>query len=95
MKKWIIEDWEFEIVVTRGDVDHCRMGFEIGDKFSCKYECPTGFCPKTMPVLHTLCEIARCGGDYKLRGSKLSHEVDFPCADHSIEFHLVAKHMAV
>ena len=93
MKKTIIEDWEFEIVVTNGLANQCRMGFEAGDKFTCKYECPTGFCPKTMPTLHTLCEIARCGGDFKLRGSKSSNEVDFCCADGLIEFRLYAKHL--
>lgn len=92
MKKIIIEDWEFEIVVTKTHYP-CRMGFEIGDKFYCKYECPPGFCPKTMSTLHTLCEIARCGGDYKLKGSKSSNEVDFICADSCIEFHIIAKHL--
>ena len=91
MKKWIIEDWEFEITVTKASP--CRMGFEVGDKFTCKYECPTGFCPKTMSNLHTLCEISRFGGDYILRGSKRKNEVDFSCADGCVEFHLVAKHI--
>ena len=95
MKKWIAEDWEFEITITKGIAEHCRMGFETGDKFRCKYECPTRFCPKTIPILHTLCEIARCGGDYKLRGSKSSHEIDFSCVDSCIEFHLVANHLEV
>lgn len=94
MNRTIIEDWEFEITVAK--VNHpCRLGFEIGDKFQCKYECPTGFCPKTMPVLFTLCEIIRSGGDYKLRGSTLSNEIDFICADSCIEFNLVAKHLDV
>jgi uncharacterized repeat protein (TIGR04076 family) len=95
MKKSITEDWEFEIVVKKGTAAQCRMGYETGDKFSCKYECPSGFCPKTMPILHTLCEIARCGGDYKLRGSNLSHEIDFPCVDGCVEFHLLAKHIEI
>jgi len=93
MNKTIKEDWEFEIVVTKGFAEQCRMGFEIGDTFSCKYECPTGFCPKTMPTLHTLCEIARCGGDYRLRGSKISNEVGFSCADGCVEFHMIAKQL--
>lgn len=59
MKKWLEEDWEFEIEVIRGTAQECRLGFEKGDKFFCQYECPTGFCPKTMPVLYTLCEIVR------------------------------------
>ena len=29
MKKWIVEDWEFEITVTKASP--CRMGFEVGD----------------------------------------------------------------
>lgn len=93
MKKWVVEDWEFEITVIKAE--QCRMGFEVSDRFTCKYECPSGFCPKTMPILYTLCEISRCGGDYKLRGSKLSNEIDFQCADGCIEFHLVAKHLNI
>ncbi|MEN6472047.1 MAG: TIGR04076 family protein [Clostridiaceae bacterium] len=92
-KKWLEEDWEFEITVINGEAEQCRMGLEKGDKFYCKYECPSGFCPKTMALLHTYCEIARCRGDYRLRGSKASNEIDFPCADNCIEFHLVAKHI--
>ena len=93
MKKWRKEDWEFEITVTKGQFDQCRMGFETGDRFMCTYACPDGFCPKTMPVLHTLCEIARCGGNYRLRGSDRDWEIDFPCADGAIEFHLTARHL--
>lgn len=93
MKKCIVEDWLFEITVTKAKP--CRLGFEAGDRFTCTYECPTGFCPKTMPVLYTLCEIIRCGGDYKLRGSESSLEIDFPCADGCVDFHLVAKHLDV
>lgn len=51
MKKWITEDWEFDIIVTKGKAENCRMGFEAGDKFLCKYECPAGFCPKTIPEI--------------------------------------------
>ena len=91
MKKIYAEDWEFEITVKRGVAEQCRMGFETNDKFQCTYECPAGFCPKTMPVLYTLCEIVRCGGTYKAKGSQSPYEIDFPCADCSIDFHLVAK----
>ena len=92
MRKTIIEDWQFEITVTKVN-SPCRLGFEAGDEFQCKYECPTGFCPKTMPVLFTLCEIKRNGGDYKLRGSRLSNEIDFICADGCIEFHLTSTYL--
>ena len=93
MKKWIEEDWKFEITVTKGCAKHCRLGFEEGDVFTCEYAVPDGFCPKTMPVLHTLCEIVRCGGNYRLRGSEQDFEIDFPCADGPIEFHLKATHI--
>ena len=46
MKKWIVEDWEFEITVLHGEAEQCRMGLETGDQFHCTYECPAGFCPK-------------------------------------------------
>jgi len=91
MKRWIVEDWEFEVTVTRAQP--CRIGLEVGDRFSFEYACPGGFCPKTMPVLHTLCEIVRCGGNYLLRGSKQPYEIDFPCADGCVVFHLVARHL--
>ena len=48
-------------------------------------------CPKTMSVLFTLCEIIRCGGSFKARGSDKDHEIDFGCADNCIQFHLEAK----
>ena len=93
MKKWIVEDWEFTINVKEGEAKNCRLGFETGDVFACQYEVPSGFCPKTMATLHTLCEIVRCGGNYKLRGSESEYEIDFPCADGYICFHLVAKQL--
>ena len=47
MKQWIVEDWAFEITVAQAQP--CRLDFEKGDRFNCKYECPAGFCPKTIP----------------------------------------------
>ena len=93
MHKQLEEDWRFEIPVIRGDAKLCRLGLESGDLFTCGYECPAGFCPKTMPVLYTLCEIIRCGGDYRLRGSPSPFEIDFPCADGCLQFHLKAIHL--
>ena len=91
MHKWIVENWQFTITVTDGQAKNCRLGFEKGDEFQCEYAVPSGFCPKTMPVLHTLCEIIRCGGDFTHRGSDRAYEIDFPCADSMITFHLTAK----
>ena len=91
MNRWITEDWDFTITVTRGAADRCRLGFETGDRFTCQYAVPTGFCPKTMGALYTLCEIIRCGGDFRLKGSGESHGIDFVCADGCISFHLTAR----
>lgn len=91
MRKWIVEDWQFTISVISGRAEDCRLGFEAGDEFQCAYAVPTGFCPKAMPVLHTLCEIIRCGGDFTHRGSDKPHEIDFPCPDGGIVFRLTAR----
>jgi uncharacterized repeat protein (TIGR04076 family) len=91
MNKTIVEDWEFTISVIRQN--SCRMGFEVGDTFYCKYECPAGFCPKTMAVLHSLCEAARAGGDYTLLGGQTKNQIDFSCADGVIKFRLTANHI--
>lgn len=45
MKKWIDEEYKFEIEVIdflRGNhTEHyCRNGEEIGDKYTCTYGCP-------------------------------------------------------
>ena len=90
MKKWLKEDWTFEITVVEGEARRCRMGMEKGDVFHCSYDCPAGFCPKTMAQLHTLCEIVRCGGDLRLRGSSERDSIEFWCADHVIRFRLKA-----
>ena len=90
MKKWIEEDWEFEIKVVKGKAEECRLGLEQGDLFRCGYGCPGGFCPKTASLLYTYCEIVRCGGDLRLRGSKEKLEIDFPCADGPVVFRLRA-----
>lgn len=91
MKKTILEDWEFDITVV--EEGRCRVGMERGDRFTCRYECPAGFCPKTMAVLHSLCEAARAGGDYRLLGGKASNRIDFCCADGVITFALTARHI--
>lgn len=93
MRKWIEEDWEFTVTVVKGAAEQCRLGFEQGDQFVCQYEVPAGFCPKTMPVLHTLCEIIRCGGSFRARGSDRDDEIEFGCADGMIRFRLKARRL--
>ena len=38
MKKWIQEEWRFQVEVTDGDAKNCRPGLEKGDIFSFEYE---------------------------------------------------------
>ena len=66
MKKWVEEEYEFEVEVTgylRGDKPEglCRNGEETGDKYSFTYGCPVnqegyGICPKVMLMLYPLME---------------------------------------
>ena len=70
------------------DYKKCRLGFETGDVLKCKYEVPCDFCPKTTPILYTLCEVIRCGGNFKLRGAEKPYETEFKCPDGFVEFKL-------
>lgn len=93
MKKWLVEDVSFTITVLsvgpdNDPVGHCRMGFEPGDTFACQYDCPTGFCPKTMSKLHTLCEVVRADGDLRLLGCDDRTGMAFTCADGPVRFYL-------
>jgi uncharacterized repeat protein (TIGR04076 family) len=90
MKKWVVEDWEFELTAIDGKAGHCRLGLEKGDKFVFQYECPAGMCPKIMAQLYTWCEVIRCGGDFTYRGEKEKYEMGMSCPDHCIMFHLKA-----
>ncbi|MDR1464409.1 MAG: hypothetical protein LBJ11_03805 [Oscillospiraceae bacterium] len=115
MKKWVTEDWEFELTVIDGQAGHCRLGIEKGDKFIFQYECPVGICSKLMArQLYALCEVIRYGGDFTYsrsqlrrlrrsdgaairfgsdftyRASKGKYELDLPCPDGRIQFHLKA-----
>ena len=53
MKKWIVEDWSFELTAIKGEARDCRVGIEKGDKFVFSYECPAGICPRVMIELFT------------------------------------------
>ena len=92
MIKWIVEDYEFQITVISlapdNDPKRCRMGFEVGDVFTCKYECPAGFCPKSMGKLHALCDVVRAEGDLRLLGGDAVRSIRFTCADGPVLFRL-------
>lgn len=72
MKKWYNEEYKWEIEVT--DFLHsdyieryCRNGEEIGDKYTCTYDCPVnasgqGICSKTMMMIFPIMEAVRSGG---------------------------------
>ena len=90
MKKWVTEDWEFELIATDGKAGHCRIGLEKGDKFVFQFECPTGMCPKAMIQVYTWCEVIRCGGDFTYRGEKEKYAMGMTCPDKSINFQLKA-----
>ena len=90
MKKWVAEDWKFELTVTDGRAENCRLGIEEGDRFVFSYECPSGICPRVTTELFTWCEVVRCGGDFTYRGAKEKYEMDMPCPCRSIMFRLKA-----
>ena len=90
MKRWVVEDWSFEMNAVDGKAADCRLGIEKGDKFVFSYECPAGMCPRVMTELFTWCEVIRCGGDFTYRGFTQKYEMEFPCPCGSIRFHLKA-----
>ena len=93
MRGWMREDWAFEITVTDGKAEHCRIGLETGDRFSFEYGCPAGFCPRAMIEIFTWCEVIRCGGDFTARVSKDKYVMDFPCPCNCVQLRLEAKPM--
>ena len=90
MKKWMAEDWRFEIRVTKGSARDCRLGLEAGDRFSFGYECPGGFCPRAMIEIYTWCEVVRCGGDFTFRGCGSPYEMELECPCKCLTFRLTA-----
>ncbi len=101
MKKWLDEEYGFEIEVTgflRGErtENYCRNGEEIGDKYTCTYGCPVnaqgqGICPKVMLVLFPLMEAIRSGGDLENVGGDGRYSKTVVCPDGCVVFRLSAK----
>lgn len=90
MRKWMAEDWAFEIIALNGSARNCRLGIETGDRFAFQYGCPADFCPRAMIEVFTWCEVIRCGGDFTARGSAEKYTMDFPCPCNNICFRLTA-----
>lgn len=103
MKKWLDEEYEFEIEVTgflRGERtdNYCRNGEEIGDKYTCTYGCPVnargqGICPKVMLVLFPLMEAVRSGGDLENVGGDGRYSKTVVCPDGCVMFRLSTKRL--
>lgn len=90
MKKWVVEDWQFELTALEGKAENCRLGIETGDKFVFSYGCPEGICPRVMNDLFTWCEVIRCGGDFTHRGEKEKYKMLITCPCQSVLFELKA-----
>lgn len=101
MKKWLDEEYEFEIEVIgflRGDkTEHyCRNGEEVGDKYTCTYGCPVnaqgcGICSKVMMTLFPIMEAVRSGGDLENIGGDGRYNKVVVCPDGCVMFRLTAK----
>lgn len=101
MRKWLDEEFEFEIEVMgylRGNQAEgfCRNGEEIGDRYTCTYGCPVnsdgyGICSKTMMMLYPIMEAVRSGGDLRKIGGTDEYEKDIVCPDGCVLFHLKAR----
>ena len=90
MRKWMAEDWAFEVTVVHGEAENCRIGMEEGDIFRFQYGCPADFCPRAMIEIFTWCEVIRCGGDFTYRGCKEKYEMEMECPCRSLTFRLRA-----
>jgi len=65
----------------------CRNRHEVGDVFYCEYDCPGGFCSKSMFKAFPLVEAVRAGGDLSnlLSGTE-KHKGTFSCSDNVVTF---------
>ena len=94
MKKWYPEDWLFRIEVIgvgkNNAATECRMGFEPGDAFECAYECPTGFCSKSMLKVFPIFEAVRSGGDLRNLGGSGPLTMTLVCPDGVVRYRITA-----
>ena len=101
MKKWLDEEYEFEIQVTGffqgSNTEHyCRNGEEIGDTYTCTYGCPVnsegqGICSKVMMTLYPIMEAVRSGGDLENIGGDSRYSKEIVCPDGCVYFRVTAK----
>ncbi len=91
MKRFVTEDVHFKLTVIDGkngifDRLDCRNGHEIGDSYTCSYECPKDFCQKCMLKAFPIMEAARAGGDLRLLGGMEKDRMEFDCPDGTVTF---------
>ena len=95
MKHWYYEEYSFKITVMsikpdNKPMNHCRNGHEVGDEFSCEYDCPGKFCSNSMLKLFPLMEAVRSGGELHNLGGRDKHIMEFECPDGVVWFKLEA-----
>lgn len=95
MKKWYVEDWFFTIEVLQvgkeNKPEECRLGLECGDRFTCQFETPSGFCPTSFIKIFPSLEAVRCGGDLRNLGGTGPVEMTFLCPDGAVKFKLTGE----
>ncbi|MGI6345212.1 MAG: TIGR04076 family protein [Bacillota bacterium] len=99
MKRWYPEEFSFQITVVSLRPDnqpenYCRNGHEVGDEYRCAYECPAGFCSKSMLKLFPLLEAVRSGGDLRNLGGSGRYIMEFDCPDGVVRFRLQASRIS-
>jgi len=95
MKIWYDEEYIFAITVISvkpdGRPENCRNGHEVGDTYTCEYECPSGLCSKSMVKAFPLMEAVRSGGDLSnLLAGASKHNGNFICPEGVVIFSLTA-----
>lgn len=93
MNQWIVEDWRFTVTVMDGISKNCRLGFEKAINSIVNTKSPPAIVLKQHIFYILYCEIISMRRDFKNKGSDKEYEIDFPCADGMILFHLVAEHV--
>lgn len=101
MKKWYDEEyrWTIEVIgYLRGSGPErvCRNGEEVGDVYTCTYDCPVnaegqGICAKAMMVMFPVMEAVRSGGDLQNIGGSGRYTKEIVCPDGNVIFRMTAQ----
>ena len=95
MQNWYPEEWEFTLRVLQvgahNDPRACRNGHQPGDTYVCRYDCPEGFCSKSLCKAFPLMEAVRSGGDLRNLGGDAPQAMTFVCPDGVVRLRLEAR----